>query len=119
MTLIPESTQREVRGISCEQKSLMKAYIQGLVYAWVRDRSGQVFAARDLAGGPNFEWSGTPLFPLYEKHIVLGKSSDDAIAGAAKDFGWLLKSVLNEDKRTFEAGRSGLTAGYRWVGNEP
>jgi hypothetical protein len=85
----------------------------------VKNRSWEQFAARDLVGGENFEWQGTPLIVLYEKHINLGKTNESAIEDAGKDLGWLLKAVLVDDKRHFEAGRSGLSAGYRWVGNEP
>jgi hypothetical protein len=59
------------------------------------------------------------LIVLYQKHIDLGKDNEAAISDAAKDLGWLLKAVLHEDKRHYVAGRSGITAGYRWVGNEP
>jgi hypothetical protein len=119
MSLLPSSKVREVLGITDEQTKLIKAYLQGAVYSWVKNRSGEQFAARDLVGGENYEWQGTPLIVLYEKHIALGKASDVAVEDAAKDLGWLLKAVLNDDKRHFKVGRSGLTAGYRWIGNEP
>jgi len=119
MTLIPQTEIRGVYGITDEQKRLIKAYLQGAVYSWAKNVPNEQFAARDLVGGKNFEWSGTPLIVLYEKHIDAGKAPDEAIEAAAKDLGWLLKAVLAEDKRHFEAGRSGLTAGYRWTGNEP
>ena len=73
MTLIPESEIRDVHGITEEQKTLIKAFLQGAVYSWVKNRLGEQFAARDLVGGENFEWEGTPLFPLYQKHIDLEK----------------------------------------------
>ena len=119
MTLIEPSENRDVHGISDNQKKLIKAYLQGAVYSWVKNCSGKQFAARDLVGGENFDWNGTPLIALYEKHIKLGKTNEAAIEDAGKDLGWLLKTVISEDKRNFEIGRSGLTAGYRWVGNEP
>jgi hypothetical protein len=119
MPLLPPSEIRDVHGVTPPQKELIKAYLQGAVYSWVKNRSGEQFAARDLVGGENFEWEGTPLIVLYEKHVSLGKTDEDAITDAAKDLGWLLKTVLHEDKRHFEVGRSGLTAGYRWIGNEP
>jgi len=119
MALIPPSQIRNVRGIASDKKDLIKAYLQGAVYSWVKNRKGELFAARDLVGGDNYEWGGTPLSVLYEKHIAMGKDSDGAVQAAAKDLGWLLKSVLHKDKRHFHAGRSGLTAGYKWVGNEP
>jgi hypothetical protein len=117
--LIPQSEVRDVYGISDEEKELIKAYLQGAIYCWVKNRKGEQFAARDFCGGENFEWDGTPLIALYEKHIEKGKPSPDAIKDAAKDLGWLLKSVLTNDKRDFRAGKSGLTAGYCWVGNQP
>jgi len=119
MTLIPESEIRDVHGISEEQKRLIKAYLQGAVYSWIKNRMGEQFAARDLVGGENYEWGGTPLYPLFQKHIDSGKGTDEAVEAAGKDVGWLMKAVLSEDKRRYEVGRSGLTAGYRWVGNEP
>ena len=119
MALVTPSEIRQVRGISQEQEQLLRAYLQGAVYSWVKNRPGEWFAARDLVGGENFEWEDTPLYPLFEKHLATGKSVDEAIEAAGKDCGWLLKSVLANDRRHFEVGRSGLTAGYRWVGGEP
>lgn len=119
MALITPSEVREVYGIADHERELIKAYLQGAVYSWVKNRSGEQFAARDLVGGENYEWQGTPLIVLYEKHINLGKINDAAIEDAAKDLGWLLKAVLSADKRNFEVGRSGRTAAYRWGGNEP
>lgn len=119
MSLIPDSEVREVSGITIEQNRLIKAFLQGAVYSWVKNRKDEQFAARDLVGGENFEWEGTPLFALYLKHINSGKENIEAIEAAGKDAGWLLKAVLFEDRRHFEVGRSGLTAGYVWVGNEP
>jgi hypothetical protein len=119
MALNPPSEVRDVYGITNEEKLLIKAYLQGSVYSWVKNRKGERFAARDLVGGENFEWQGTPLIVLYDKHTKKGKVYDKAIAGATQDLGWLLKAVLNDDKRRFEVGKSGLTAAYRWAGNEP
>ena len=119
MALVKSSELRDVHGITKEQKVLIMVFLQGAVYSWVKNRRGEQFAARDLVGGDNFEWQGTPLIVLYEKHIDLGKDDDSAIEAAGKDLGWLLKAVLDGDKRHFEVGRSGRTAGYKWVGNEP
>ena len=102
-----------------KKKSLIKAYLQGAEYSWVKNRKDEWFAARNLVGGEKFEWSGTTLIVLYDKHIKKGKSTTEAITNAAQDLGWLLKSVLNNDKRHFEAGKKDLVAAYRWVGNEP
>ncbi|MCI0693423.1 hypothetical protein L0337_15635 [candidate division KSB1 bacterium] len=69
-------------------------------------------------GGENFEWKGTPLYVLYQKHIANGKNHESAVEFAAKDLGWLVKAVLKEDKRTFEVVKIWANS-YRWIGNEP
>lgn len=56
---------------------------------------------------------------LWEKHINAGKAGDDATDDAAKDLEWLTKTVLAEDKRTFNVEKVALVNSYRWIGNEP
>ena len=119
MALVPESELRDVLGIDNSKKSHIKAFMQGAIYCWVKNCKGKPFSVRDLMGGANFEWAGTPLYALYEKHIEQGKDDDSAVESAGKDLGWLMKTVMAEDKRTFEAGKAGLVSSYRWVGNEP
>jgi len=118
MSLINKSKLRYEFGISNEDLHSIKCFIQGTVYCWIKNRKNEVFAARDLMGGENFEWYDTPLYCLYEKHINNGKNSKAAIDEAGKDLGWILKSVLHEDKRSFETYVKGLTKGYKWIGNE-
>lgn len=113
------SDLRDVHGITDNEKILIKSFMQGAIYCWVKNRMGEPFSIRDLMGGENFEWDGTPLYVLYTKHINSGKSNESAIESAAKDLGWLTKTVLSEDKRTFAAGKNGLVNSYRWIGNEP
>lgn len=119
MALNPSSDLRDVSGIDDASKTLIKAFMQGAIYSWVKNRMGEPFAVRDLVGGENFDWDETPLIVLYEKHIRQGKDNISAIKAAARDLGWLVKSVLAEDKRTFLAGKVGLVNSYRWVGGEP
>ena len=109
---------RNVYGITEAQKSHIKAFMQGAIYGWIRDRPRQVFAVRDLVGGPNWKWQGTPLLALFEKHVASGKDDETAMKRAAVDLGWLVKAVLSVDKRTFEETDAGLACGYSWVGNE-
>jgi len=118
MAITPCSELREVRGISEIEKSLIKSFMQGAIYCWVKNRKDELFAVRDLMGGENFDWRGTPLQALYRKHIDAGKNDEAACEAAAKDLGWLVKSVLVEDKRTFLANKAGLVNVYQWVGNE-
>lgn len=119
MTLVPPSELRDVRGIGDSQRIAIKAFLQGAVYSWVKNRSGEPFAVRDLVGGDNRNWEGTPLQELFNKHIGQGKSTEDAAEAAARDLGWLIKTVLAEDKRTFEVAKAGLVSHYRWIGGEP
>jgi hypothetical protein len=115
MSLINPSQLRRSFGIPDDKLVNIKSFLQGCVYCWVKNRKNEIFAARDLMGGENFYWEGTPLIALYEKHIALGKNSDDAVAEAGKDMGWILKLVLHEDKRTFETCDAGMANGYKWT----
>jgi hypothetical protein len=119
MAIKPKSELRGVLAISELEKSLIKAFMQGAIYSWVKNRKNEPFAVRDLVGGENYEWSGTPLIVLWEKQIKLGKKDSDATDDAAKDLGWLTKTVLAEDKRNFTVEKVGLVNTYRWVGGEP
>lgn len=117
MALTEQSELREVHGISDINKSLIKVFMQGTIYCWVKNRREEPFAVRDLMGGINTNWEGTPLQVLYDKHSEAGKDDESANEDAAKDLGWLVKSVLAEDKRIFEARKAGLVNSYRWVEN--
>ena len=96
----------------------MCVFLQGAVYCWCKNRSEEWFAARDLIGGENNEWEGTPLFRLYTYYL----DNDDnnyayAVEEAGKAAGRLLKKVLFEDRRVFET-EEGYTRMYRWTGEE-
>ena len=47
---------------------------------------------------------------LYEKN--------EDINAAGIDAGWLLKKVIDRDKRHFETKKEELVRKYKWVGNE-
>ena len=64
MALLTPTEIRSVRGIAPDVELLIRVFLQGAVYCWVKNRSGQPFALRDLMGGENFEWMGTPLYAL-------------------------------------------------------
>lgn len=114
MTLLSPSRIRTSFDIADDDLNRIKCFLQGSVYCWVKNRKDEGFAARDLVGGENDDWNGTPLLPLYQKHIEAGKSHDDAVIEAGKDLGWILKLVLDEDKRNFESYDAGMAKGYRW-----
>lgn len=103
--------------ISDLQRQKIYAFIQSLVYDWCKNRKGDWFAMRDLVGGTNNDWNGTPFQCLYDKHINNGKSKDEAHKEAGIDSGYLLKDVLHEDKREFECDNSSQWAKkYSWTG---
>lgn len=115
MTLLTSSELRNVQGLSDYERHLIRAFVQGAVYCWVKNRKGEWFAVRDLVGGENTDWTGTPLEPLFTKHRNSGKDVDEAFEAAAKDIGWIAKSVLAEDQRKFENDHSGYVSRYRWL----
>ena len=117
MTLSTPSEIRNVQGLSGVERQLIQAFAQGAVYCWVKNRKGEWFAVRDLVGGENTDWSGTPLEPLYTKHINAGKDPDEAFEAAAKDIGWIVKGVLEKDQRHFENDHLGFVSRYRWLDN--
>ncbi|EEX50438.1 hypothetical protein [Pasteurella dagmatis] len=95
---INEETIYDVRGLDTKQKELAKAFIKGSVYAWLNCHNhGDEFSVRDLFGKDNADWTNTPLECIWEKNIKNSKNNDEAYEQSAKDVGWLLKAVLNED----------------------
>lgn len=118
MSLLPYSVIRDVHRISETQKKGIINFLQGAVYCWCKNRNDEWFSMRDLMGGDNFYWEGTPLMALYEKHISDGKSNSNSIDQAGKDSGWLLKKVINDDKREFKTKKEDLIRKYRWTGKE-
>lgn len=118
MTLKKKSRVQEVTGISIYDTLAIKAFLQGGVYCWGNKHPDEYFSMRDLMGGKNYSWQGTPLFILYEKHICKGKSWEEAVRAAGIDSGNLLKQVIDEDKRTFEDKVEEQIRKYKWIGNE-
>jgi hypothetical protein len=59
----------------------------------------------------NRNWQGKLLFDLYKKHE---STSDDPVAAAGKDSGWLLKKVIDQDKRSFDKKKEDLIIKYCW-----
>ncbi len=106
-----ESEIRDVHGISDSEMQRISDFLQGAVYCWCKNRKDEWFAARDLLGGENYHWEGTPMFALYEK-------SNNDVEQAGKYAEWLLKRVISDDKRIFETKQEGLVRKYRWTGEE-
>jgi hypothetical protein len=103
---------RRVTGITDTEKRDITHFLQGVVYCWCKNRKDEWFSMRDLMGGDNYYWEGTPLFALYAKHSKTG--STDPVKSAGKDAGWMLKNVIEIDKREFETKEESLIRMYRW-----
>lgn len=114
MTLAPPSELRDVSGLSEREKEQICAFIQGAVYCWCKNRQAEWFSMRDLMGGENGNWEGTPFDALYQKHRRSGLGEADAVDRAGKDSGWLLKSTLSRDQRQFEHKEEERIRKYRW-----
>ena len=115
MALLENTPLRNVTGISDAERQRMADFLQGAVYCWCKNRRDEWFSLRELMGGDNYYWSGTPLLPLYLKHE--GHNADP-VREAGKDAGWILKAVIARDKRNFETKKEALIRQYRWAGGE-
>lgn len=106
--------------LSSENIERIKIYLQGAVYCWCKNCKNENiepswFAARDLFGGDNYYWEGTPLYELYLWH--LNNNAEDPVNMAGRDVGNLLKEILYNDKRSFYT-REGYTREYQWDGKQ-
>lgn len=111
MALVPPTRIREVQGLTADQKARIRDFLQGAVYCWCKNRPEEWFSLRDLMGGANYHWDGTPLLLLYQKH----HPAADAVERAGRDGGWLLKKVISDDLRTFETREAEMIRQYRWI----
>ena len=100
--------------VSDSQQELIRAYLQGAVYAWCNCKKQEEFRFATFSGGDNYYWEGTYLYPLYENQPM--GNDDKVIADAAKYGGILLKQVLAKDKRVF-ATKKILSNGRAWQVN--
>lgn len=115
------STKTVPTGIVSEvEQDLIRAYLQGAVYAWCNCKKQEEFRFATFSGGDNYYWEGTCLYPLYENQPT--DDQDKAIVEAAKHGGMLLKQVLEKDKRVFTAkkvrsnGSAWPVNVYSWTG---
>lgn len=117
MTIRPESELREPSNLGSNDRDLIRAFMQGAIYCWVKNQPNKPFAVRDLVGGLNTNWNQTPLQVLYDRHINAGRAEEVAFDMAAKDIGWIVKTLLSEDRRIFQVDNSGFVNTYRMIGD--
>ena len=113
MSLTPTSALRTIHGITEVQRVRIEDFLQGAVYCWCKNRKNEWFSMRDLMGGDNFHWEGTPLIALYEKQVAAGVL--DPIERAGQESGWLLKHTVAKDRRAFETRKEERIRQYRWI----
>ena len=107
-----ENKIRKVHPISEEKALEIKKFLQGAVRCHDKVVAGEWFSLRDLMGGENFDWHGTPLQDLFD--VCRGRS--DALKMTAKSAGWLLKAAIEDDPcRLYETKKEAFTRKYRWV----
>jgi len=104
---------RDVKCLSDDEKKNIKYFLKGAVYCWCKNRKDEPFSLQSLMGGDNFYWQGTPLYQLYKKKEEI--CGEKAVEEAAKSAGWLLKSVLADDKHRKYEAVDGYTKSYRCV----
>lgn len=103
-----------VRDVSTKEQELIRAYLQGAVYAWCNSMKDKEFRFATFAGGENFYWEDTVLYPLYvnQTHGNQTVDQDSAMKQAAINGGLLLKQVLVADKRKFKTWKVLNPNGY-------
>lgn len=118
MAIIGNSRLRRVTGLSAADRDRILDFLQGAVYCWCKNRErAEWFSLRDLMGGENFFWAGTPLITLWRKHD--GRSRNP-VKAAGIDGGWLLKRVIVIDRRTFRTRLAdSFIREYQWDSTVP
>ncbi len=110
--LIQKGKIRKIHSISEAQDQEIKNYLQGAIRCHDKVAAGKWFSLRDLMGGANFDWNGTPMQALIEAY----QGRSDAFKMTAKSAGWLLKAAIEEDPcRHYETKKEAFTRMYRWV----
>ena len=104
------------------------AFFQGAVCCWCAEHGDAEFSLKNLVGGVNIGWYGTPLQGLFLCHLqvklakfekegyneVLAEAYCAAHKATWGDAGWLLKEALHSDRRTFVLTQSDLNR-YIWA----
>lgn len=110
----PRVILSENPAIHAQRMQEIKDYVKGAVHAYTNNNRGKAFMAHDLFGGENTDWEGTPLKYLYEARVKAGSPNPKKAAG--QDVGWILLSVLHDDKQRTFIKEKGRWAIYRKEG---
>ena len=82
MALTSDARLKNVTRLLPADRDRILDFLQGGVYCWCKNRPTEWFSLRDLMGGENFFWQGTPLIALWIKH---NGRSRDPVKGAGVD----------------------------------
>ena len=108
----PVESAKQIDSISKTEMKKIQDYLQGCVYTWcnIHEKPAKFYAA-DFVGGSNKDWKGTPPHTLFSSRFdqyqrEYPQKSEEQINArafdqAGIDLGWILKSVLIKDKRSF------------------
>jgi len=113
--LIDGSVRRKKFGINEIKLKAIESLLQEAICRWVENEKSEPFAINDLVSDENNSWVKTPLQILYKKYEKSSKNKEIAFRKARIDLGWILKNVLDEDKRIFNSKKS-LRKYYRYLG---
>jgi len=117
MALTSDARLKNVTRLLPADRDRILDFLQGGVYCWCKNRPAEWFSLRDLMGGENFFWQGTPLIALWNKH---NGRSRDPVKAAGVDGGWLLKRVIVGDPRTFRTRLAqSFIREYQWISAIP
>lgn len=90
-----------IAGLTKDKFDSMVEYIKDEIESFLT--SGTEFTMGDFAGGERYDWTGTPLEPLYwlyfKKYNCTSQDNKRAIKAAGRACGLILRHVLVTDKR--------------------
>lgn len=102
-----------IKGIDKDTFQAIVDYLDDEVTNYMQ--SGKWFSLRDIGGGDRFDWTGTPLYPLYDVHIQAGENKTTAIKKAGWACGKILRRVIMQREENFEQKNIKHIANYRWM----
>ena len=105
--LIGETEIRDVHGIPEEQKQRIIDFLQGAVYCWCKNRKDEWFTTRDLLGGDNYFWQGTPLFFCIKKQRMQNNQAR-MLDGCLKRLSIMINAVFKLRKRAWSDNIVGM-----------
>jgi hypothetical protein len=117
MAIIPFSQLRAVNGIFDPELHDIKVFMRGAVYCWMKNHPTDWFAVHDLVGGLINDWEGTPLRKLRDMHDATHPGNERAAHDqAGRDLGWIVKSMLHAEERSFRTRRvADQPREYLWI----